>query len=69
MLGLVTEPLTAATAADVVTGVRVDSRLVSPGDLFVAVAGGERFVADARARGASTLVPADPFRFSRGVEF
>jgi UDP-N-acetylmuramoyl-tripeptide--D-alanyl-D-alanine ligase len=48
-------------AAEVVTGVRVDSRLVSPGDLFVAVAGGEGFVADARARGASTLVPADPF--------
>jgi UDP-N-acetylmuramoyl-tripeptide--D-alanyl-D-alanine ligase len=48
-------------AADEITGVRVDSRLVSPGDLFVAVAGGEPFVADARARGASTLVPRDAF--------
>ena len=44
--------------ADCVTGVRVDSRLVEPGDLFVAVAGGEAFLEDARARGAgATLVP------------
>jgi UDP-N-acetylmuramoyl-tripeptide--D-alanyl-D-alanine ligase len=44
--------------ADSVTGVRVDSRLVEPGDLFVAVAGGEAFLDDARARGAAaTLVP------------
>jgi UDP-N-acetylmuramoyl-tripeptide--D-alanyl-D-alanine ligase len=48
-------------AADAITGVRVDSRLVSGGDLFVAVAGGEAFVGDARARGASTLVPHDAF--------
>jgi UDP-N-acetylmuramoyl-tripeptide--D-alanyl-D-alanine ligase len=35
---------------------------VSPGDLFVAVAGGESYLADARARGASaTLVPDDAF--------
>jgi UDP-N-acetylmuramoyl-tripeptide--D-alanyl-D-alanine ligase len=48
--------------ADEVTGVRVDSRLVSAGDLFVAVAGGEAFVEDARARGAAaTLVPDDAF--------
>jgi UDP-N-acetylmuramoyl-tripeptide--D-alanyl-D-alanine ligase len=48
--------------ADEVTGVRVDSRLVSAGDLFVAVAGGEAFVGDARARGAAaTLVPRDAF--------
>jgi UDP-N-acetylmuramoyl-tripeptide--D-alanyl-D-alanine ligase len=46
--------------AEAVTGVQVDSRLVRPGDLFVAVAGGEAFLADARARGASaTLVPDD----------
>ena len=46
--------------ADVVTGVRVDSRLVERGDLFVAVAGGDAFLADARARGAAaTLVPDD----------
>ena len=44
--------------ADFVTGVRVDSRLVEPGDLFVAVAGGEAFLDDARVRGAAaTLVP------------
>jgi UDP-N-acetylmuramoyl-tripeptide--D-alanyl-D-alanine ligase len=44
-----------------VTGVRVDSRLVEPGDLFVAVSGGEAFLDDARARGASaTLLPDDP---------
>ena len=49
-------------AADEVTGVRVDSRLVSAGDLFVAVGGGEAFVEDARARGAAaTLVPHDAF--------
>jgi len=47
--------------ADVVTGVRVDSRLVEAGDLFVAVSGGEAFLDDARARGAAaTLVPDDP---------
>jgi UDP-N-acetylmuramoyl-tripeptide--D-alanyl-D-alanine ligase len=48
--------------ADEVTGVRVDSRLVSAGDLFVAVAGGEAYLDDARARGAAaTLVPRDDF--------
>jgi UDP-N-acetylmuramoyl-tripeptide--D-alanyl-D-alanine ligase len=46
--------------ADAVTGVEVDSRRIRPGDLFVAVSGGEAFLADARARGAAaTLVPAD----------
>jgi UDP-N-acetylmuramoyl-tripeptide--D-alanyl-D-alanine ligase len=46
--------------ADAVRGVRVDSRLVRPGDLFVAVSGGEAFLDDARARGAAaTLVPED----------
>jgi UDP-N-acetylmuramoyl-tripeptide--D-alanyl-D-alanine ligase len=45
-----------------VTGVEIDSRRVSPGDLFVAVAGGEVYLADARARGAAaTLVPDDDF--------
>jgi UDP-N-acetylmuramoyl-tripeptide--D-alanyl-D-alanine ligase len=45
---------------DSITGVQVDSRLVEPGDLFVAVAGGEAFLDDARARGAAaTLVPDD----------
>jgi UDP-N-acetylmuramoyl-tripeptide--D-alanyl-D-alanine ligase len=46
--------------AEAVTGVDVDSRRIRPGDLFVAVAGGEEFLVDARARGASaTLVPDD----------
>jgi UDP-N-acetylmuramoyl-tripeptide--D-alanyl-D-alanine ligase len=46
--------------ADEVTGVQVDSRRVRPGDLFVAVAGGDAYLADARARGAAaTLVPED----------
>jgi UDP-N-acetylmuramoyl-tripeptide--D-alanyl-D-alanine ligase len=45
-----------------VTGVEIDSRRVSPGDLFVAVSGGEAYVDDARARGAAaTLVPDDDF--------
>ena len=44
------------------TGVEIDSRRVSPGDLFVAVSGGEAYVDDARARGAAaTLVPDDDF--------
>jgi UDP-N-acetylmuramoyl-tripeptide--D-alanyl-D-alanine ligase len=46
--------------ADAVTGVEVDSRRVRPGDLFVAVSGGEAFLDDARAHGAAaTLVPDD----------
>jgi UDP-N-acetylmuramoyl-tripeptide--D-alanyl-D-alanine ligase len=46
--------------ADEVTGVQVDSRLIRPGDLFVALAGGEAFLDDARDRGAAaTLVPDD----------
>jgi UDP-N-acetylmuramoyl-tripeptide--D-alanyl-D-alanine ligase len=46
--------------ADTVTGVDVDSRRIRPGDLFVAVSGGEAFVDDARARGAvATLLPDD----------
>jgi UDP-N-acetylmuramoyl-tripeptide--D-alanyl-D-alanine ligase len=45
-----------------VTGVQVDSRRVQPGDLFVAVGGGEAFREDALARGAAaTLVPGDAF--------
>lgn len=45
-----------------VTGVKIDSRLVEPGDLFVAVGAGRDFVADAQARGAAaTLVPTDAF--------
>jgi UDP-N-acetylmuramoyl-tripeptide--D-alanyl-D-alanine ligase len=45
-----------------VTGVEIDSRRVSPGDLFVAIGGGVSFLADARAHGAAaTLVPDDAF--------
>jgi UDP-N-acetylmuramoyl-tripeptide--D-alanyl-D-alanine ligase len=45
-----------------VTGVEIDSRRVSPGDLFVAVGGGVSFLDDARSRGAAaTLVPDDEF--------
>jgi UDP-N-acetylmuramoyl-tripeptide--D-alanyl-D-alanine ligase len=48
--------------ADEVRGVKVDSRRVEPGDLFVAVGGGVNFRDDALARGAgATLVPARPF--------
>src|SRR5207248_8752893 len=48
--------------ASEVTGVEVDSRRVSPGDLFVAVGGGSSFLDDARGRGAAaTLVPDDEF--------
>lgn len=44
------------------TGVEIDSRRVSPGDLFVALGGGVSFLDSARARGAAaTLVPTDEF--------
>jgi UDP-N-acetylmuramoyl-tripeptide--D-alanyl-D-alanine ligase len=42
-----------------VTGIRADSREVGAGDLFVALNTGVRYVDEARARGASTLVPED----------
>jgi UDP-N-acetylmuramoyl-tripeptide--D-alanyl-D-alanine ligase len=43
-----------------VTGVEIDSRRVSPGDLFVALGDGVSFLDDARSRGAAaTLVPDD----------
>jgi UDP-N-acetylmuramoyl-tripeptide--D-alanyl-D-alanine ligase len=54
--------LEAAPGATRVTGVKVDSRLVEPGDLFVAVGAGSAFLADARKHGAgATLVPTDAF--------
>ncbi len=47
---------------DRVTGVKIDSRLVEPGDLFVAIGKGKDFLAEARSRGAAaTLVPKDAF--------
>ena len=54
--------LVRSDGAERVTGVRVDSRRVQPGDLFVAVGRGNDFVGDALANGAAAaLVPADPF--------
>lgn len=45
-----------------VTGVKIDSRQVEPGDLFLAIGSGKDFLEEARARGASaTSVPRDPF--------
>jgi UDP-N-acetylmuramoyl-tripeptide--D-alanyl-D-alanine ligase len=47
---------------DRITGVKIDSRLVEPGDLFIAIGSGRAFLAEARDRGASaTLVPGDAF--------
>jgi UDP-N-acetylmuramoyl-tripeptide--D-alanyl-D-alanine ligase len=46
-------------AASTVTGIKADSRIVGPGDLFVALNTGVRYVAEARAAGAATLVPDD----------
>jgi UDP-N-acetylmuramoyl-tripeptide--D-alanyl-D-alanine ligase len=42
-----------------VTAIRADSREAGPGELFVALNTGIRYLADARARGAATLVPDD----------
>jgi len=42
-----------------ITGIKADSREVSPGDLFVALNTGVEHVDEARARGAATLVPHD----------
>ena len=51
-----------APGAHAATGVVIDSRGVTEGDLFVAVAGGDAFVRDALDRGAAAaLVPDDGF--------
>ena len=42
-----------------ITAIKADSREVGPGELFVALNTGVRYVDDARARGAATLVPDD----------
>ncbi len=48
--------------AERITGVKIDSRLVEPGDLFVAIGAGKNFLSEAHARGAAaTLVPKDAF--------
>ena len=52
--------LTTRPWAHEVTGLQIDSRRIEEGDLFVAVSGGEDFVAHALARGAAAvLVPDD----------
>jgi UDP-N-acetylmuramoyl-tripeptide--D-alanyl-D-alanine ligase len=51
--------LRGAPADGVVRRIHDDSREARPGDLFVAVNTGVRFVEDALARGAATLVPRD----------
>ncbi len=48
--------------ADEITGVQVDSRRITPGDLFVAIGSGSEYVAEALERGAAAaLVPDDAF--------
>jgi UDP-N-acetylmuramoyl-tripeptide--D-alanyl-D-alanine ligase len=49
------------SVSDEITGLQIDSRLVRPGDLFVAIRGGREFIDEARDRGAATLVPTDEF--------
>jgi UDP-N-acetylmuramoyl-tripeptide--D-alanyl-D-alanine ligase len=46
-------------ARGMITGIKADSRLVAPGDLFVALNTGVAHVDEAASRGASTLVPDD----------
>ena len=53
--------LSPGSTSDEITGFQIDSRLVRPGDLFVAIRGGRAFVDEARDRGATTLVPNDEF--------
>ena len=53
--------LVPGSVTDEITGLQIDSRLVRPGDLFVAIRGGRAFVDEARDRGATTLVPNDEF--------
>jgi UDP-N-acetylmuramoyl-tripeptide--D-alanyl-D-alanine ligase len=51
--------LSAEPPGGIVHRIHADSRVARPGDLFVALNTGVRFVDDARARGAATLVPDD----------
>ncbi len=53
--------LVPGSVSDEVTGLQIDSRLVRPGDLFVAIRGGIAFVDEAHDLGATTLVPTDEF--------
>jgi UDP-N-acetylmuramoyl-tripeptide--D-alanyl-D-alanine ligase len=47
---------------DIVCAIRADSRDVGPGELFVALNTGTRYVEDARAHGAATLAPTNQER-------
>jgi len=59
---LVPGQLDRAGWTDEITGVKVDSRRIDEGDLFVAIGDGADYRKHAFARGAAaTLVPADPF--------
>ena len=53
------EPPPGTGVPPLLTGIKADSRIVGPGDLFVALNTGVAFVAEAAARGAATLVPDD----------
>ena len=54
--------LTRGGDSGTITGVVIDSRLIGPGDLFVAVGRGSEFVSEALERGAAAaLVPDDAF--------
>jgi UDP-N-acetylmuramoyl-tripeptide--D-alanyl-D-alanine ligase len=54
--------LRGAPADGLITRIHDDSRLAAPGDLFIALNTGTRFVEDAVARGAASLVPRDQSR-------
>ncbi len=49
--------LEGGSASPVITGIRGDSREVGAGDLFVALNTGVRYVDEAQAQGAATLIP------------
>jgi UDP-N-acetylmuramoyl-tripeptide--D-alanyl-D-alanine ligase len=62
LAALVAGRLTTAPGAEEITGVKVDSRRIEPGDLFVAIGRGVDHLDDALGRGAAaTLVPDEPF--------
>ena len=60
----IAEALQGASGEVGISGISADSRKISPGDLFVAVAGvkadGSTFVADAASKGAAAIVSAHP---------
>jgi UDP-N-acetylmuramoyl-tripeptide--D-alanyl-D-alanine ligase len=52
-------PLESDGSHEAITGIKADSRDVGPGDLFVALNAGVRYLEEARSRGAATLLPDD----------